>query len=88
MSSRRVLRGGSWNDFPDFTRSVIRCIVASSYRDNSGGFRLVREPESPRVVRGGSWFSLSVGARSAYRFRDDAAFRDNSIGFRLVREPK
>ncbi len=40
--SRRVLRGGSWNDYPLDLRSANRNWYNPTSRDNSGGFRLAR----------------------------------------------
>ncbi|MBE9059765.1 formylglycine-generating enzyme family protein [cf. Phormidesmis sp. LEGE 11477] len=39
--SRRLLRSGSWNDFPDYCRSAYRYWGARAYWDNSIGFRVV-----------------------------------------------
>ena len=40
--SRRVNRGGSWNDDPLFVRSAVRDGAATADRDYHGGFRLGR----------------------------------------------
>lgn len=41
-SSKRVLRGGSWNDNPVRMRSAYRNFDAPSYRVSSIGFRVAR----------------------------------------------
>ena len=38
----RVLRGGSWNDYPSFLRSAFRYRNTSGYRYDSFGFRVAR----------------------------------------------
>jgi formylglycine-generating enzyme required for sulfatase activity len=43
--SQRVLRGGSWSDIPDKTRSANRIKFRSDGRDNSAGFRVVRNAD-------------------------------------------
>ena len=40
--SRRVVRGGSWNDDPDILRSAYRVGADSDDRDNDLGFRVAR----------------------------------------------
>ena len=40
--SRRVLRGGSWGNYPQFLRSAFRSRYFPSSRSNFGGFRLAR----------------------------------------------
>lgn len=40
--SKRVLRGGSWNDAPTGVRAAFRSVSGQSIRFNSGGFRLAR----------------------------------------------
>lgn len=42
-TSRRVLRGGAWNSFPEDVRSASRVGGASGERNNSGGFRVARD---------------------------------------------
>ena len=39
---RRVLRGGSWNDVPQFLRSALRYWFTSGNRNNDFGFRVAR----------------------------------------------
>ena len=39
---RRVVRGGSWNDFPALLRAAIRSGYTSSYRSDNDGFRVAR----------------------------------------------
>ncbi len=41
QSNRKVVRGGSWNNFPDFCRSAFRVGVTRDDRDNVFGFRVV-----------------------------------------------
>jgi formylglycine-generating enzyme required for sulfatase activity len=41
-TSRRVLRGGGWNSFPEDLRSANRVGGASGERNSSGGFRVAR----------------------------------------------
>jgi formylglycine-generating enzyme required for sulfatase activity len=41
-SSRRVLRGGSWVDFPQFLRAALRYGFTADYRGNVVGFRVAR----------------------------------------------
>ena len=41
---RRVLRGGSWYNGPDWVRSVLRFGNSAGYRDSHRGFRLARSP--------------------------------------------
>ena len=41
--SPRVLRGGSWDDLSRVTRSARRSRDGAGLRDNSFGFRVVRE---------------------------------------------
>ena len=43
----RVVRGGSWNDAPDFLRSAVRNGGASDYRVSFLGFRLGRTLLTP-----------------------------------------
>ena len=43
-SNARVLRGGSWDDFPADLRSAIRYWLIPDDRYDSGGFRLARTP--------------------------------------------
>jgi len=88
MSSQRVLRGGSWVNYPDVTRSANRNNFVSSYRYSNIGFRLVREPKSYRMLRGGSWGSFPQHSRSAYRVGNVSTLRGSNLGFRLVREQK
>ena len=38
----RVLRGGSWSDGPDYTRSAVRLRNTPGNRDISAGFRVAR----------------------------------------------
>jgi len=40
--SSRVLRGGSWDSFPEYLRSAFRVRVNPTLRDYYGGFRLAR----------------------------------------------
>ena len=40
--SRRVVRGGSWLDYPQYFRSAVRFGIGTSYRDFSFGFRVAR----------------------------------------------
>jgi formylglycine-generating enzyme required for sulfatase activity len=40
----RVLRGGSWINYPTFVRSAIRNRVDPAYRFDNVGFRLARTP--------------------------------------------
>ena len=40
--SRRVVRGGSWNDIPRYLRSADRIWLGTSDREYSGGFRVAR----------------------------------------------
>ena len=40
--SRRVLRGGAWNDTPRNLRSAVRHASTAGYRDDGGGFRVAR----------------------------------------------
>jgi formylglycine-generating enzyme required for sulfatase activity len=42
--TRRVLRGGAWNDYPVFARAVIRLNHYPYLRLNGCGFRVVRPP--------------------------------------------
>ena len=42
--SGRVLRGGSWEDFPIHCRVYDRNLNDPDFRDFGGGFRLVLEP--------------------------------------------
>jgi formylglycine-generating enzyme required for sulfatase activity len=46
-ASKRVMRGGSWNDDPGFCRSAYRSNGTPSYRDINFGFRVVSE--APRT---------------------------------------
>ena len=88
MSSRRVLRGGSWVSKPQLARTANRFRVDSTFRDDNFGFRLVREPESLSVIRGGAWGNYPVDARPANRINSVSTGRSYDLGFRLVREPK
>jgi formylglycine-generating enzyme required for sulfatase activity len=45
-SSRRVVRGGSWNDDPESLRSAARIWIYNFNRHNLLGFRLVRQLEA------------------------------------------
>ena len=38
----RVLRGGSWDFLPGYSRSMARIMFSASFRSNSYGFRIVR----------------------------------------------
>ena len=42
---RRVLRGGSWSNFPRYLRAAIRSRDVDGYRGNNGGFRVARTPD-------------------------------------------
>jgi formylglycine-generating enzyme required for sulfatase activity len=45
---KRVIRGGSWHQGPDYSRSAMRMDVEPGFRDGQVGFRLVKTPR--RVV--------------------------------------
>jgi formylglycine-generating enzyme required for sulfatase activity len=40
---KKVLRGGSWNDYSDFCRSAVRVNLVRDVRSNNNGFRVVCE---------------------------------------------
>jgi len=46
-AGRRVVRGGSFNDSPEFLRSASRGIVEPAFRNADRGFRCVRVPPQP-----------------------------------------
>jgi formylglycine-generating enzyme required for sulfatase activity len=41
--SRRILRGGSWIDVPQYLRPAVRGSYTSSFRHGSHGFRVARD---------------------------------------------
>ena len=44
QSSARVVRGGSWNDYPRYCRAAYRRGIAPSHRFNVLGFRVAAVP--------------------------------------------
>jgi formylglycine-generating enzyme required for sulfatase activity len=57
----RVLRGGSWNNFPHSLRSITREFQAPISRLVSGGFRLVRDDSAQDNLYGVNFVNVSAG---------------------------
>jgi|GEM_PF-2394504 len=101
LNTPRLLRGGSWGDFPADCRSAARDRLGQAVCTfDAIGFRVVclpREVAPPRIMplRGGSWAgrvgSYNPGLRywhSAYRAMGGPDEDGSNIGFRVVCLPR
>jgi formylglycine-generating enzyme required for sulfatase activity len=91
MTSKYVLRGGSWLLYSGFCRSAERDGLTPVNRDDDLGFRVLRSSEvdnKPRVNRGGSWINYPDYCRSAIRNWNTPDDRDYILGFRVIKENK
>jgi formylglycine-generating enzyme required for sulfatase activity len=97
LNTPRLLRGGSWGNFPGSSPSACRYRRWPDVAVRDVGFRVVcLRPggntmtafDSPRLLRGGSWIFYPGSYDSAFRypFRCVGAF--SFIGFRVVCLPR
>jgi formylglycine-generating enzyme required for sulfatase activity len=90
LDALRMLRGGSWGDFPRFCRSALRDRLGQAVCTfDAIGFRVVCLPReakpAPIVSRGGAWCnSFLWRTRSAYRDCRWPHRADDLDGFRVV----
>jgi len=83
----RVLRGGSWDDYPGALRAALR---GGDQPDNHYffvGFRVMKKLKSMhRVLRGGSWYNYPWFLRAANRIWGRPGDRSSYVGFRVLRK--
>jgi len=89
MTTKSVIRGGSWCGPAGICRSAYRGRDFPSDRGISYGFRVLKEKKVEyRVFRGGGWTSLAGSCRSGFRYGFSPSFRCNDLGFRVLKESK
>jgi len=87
--------GGGWGHPAGLCGSDDRFNHLPVYRNDCGGFRVVKDSglrvvkevePSLRTLRGGCWISYAENCRSEYLGRFRPSLRDCSRGFRVVKE--
>ena len=87
MTTKSVIRGGSWCGPAGICRSAYRGRDFPSDRGISYGFRVVKEKKIEyRVLRGGGWLSSAGRCRSAARGRNSPSNRNIHLGFRVIKD--
>ena len=87
MTTKSMIRGGSWCGPAGICRSAYRGRDFPSDRGISYGFRVLKEKKVEyRVNRGGSWGGTADVCRSAFRYGDSPSLRYNRLGFRVLKD--
>tara|TARA_R110000824_G_scaffold315681_2_gene502832 strand:- start:824 stop:1093 length:270 start_codon:yes stop_codon:yes gene_type:complete len=87
MTTKSVIRGGSWDYPAGDCRSAYRGRDFPSSRYYDRGFRVVKEKKVEyRVYRGGGWNSAAGICRSAFRLGYLPSYRNFNLGFRVIKD--
>jgi formylglycine-generating enzyme required for sulfatase activity len=90
LNTPRLLRGGSWLNYPRYRRSAHRSRGLPDDANFYLGFRVVclpREASTARhysSMRGGSWFNYPWDCRLVCRGISRPDYAEDDIGFRVI----